>query len=766
MLRMTAAVAASVALAVPVKVGVVRTAAPLPPVGPSGSRSPAFRGTGWVSSNPFPESDTLHAVAFTGDTGYAAGEDGALLRSSDGGRSWRALASGTEDDLAFLQELNPQTVIIGGPCELRESVDAGAAFRQMKFPGPGCDLVAVSFVRASSGYVLVKSGEIAFTENGGTSFLRRTTLPLGEGEPEALDFVSARLGYALVAGKEGRGSGDILRTEDGGLSWQQVASSAHALSGITFVGSGIGYAVGSDGTMLRTSNGGLSWQTLPLAMPDGHENRELSEISCAGTESCLMSDRSETLVRTNDGGETATEVVPLAPVRGGGLGEGGERTDVGGIWMLNEREAAAVGEHGAAALSEDGGASWPVQSERTLPFVLTEEPRIRLGTTPQEAYLPARYGSIAATSDEGRGWSLLRVPTEQEIVDVAFPTRRRGFALAHNGRVFRTSDGGRSWQRCGRAGSEGTSLLAPNTRIVVVTARFGIWRSTDSCGHFAPVGGLVQARGKLRSLARVELDGGAELLRGAMLVWGYVLLESTDDGASWTLLPGPPTREFIQGVSFLNAHTGYALFYGRLFFTKDAGASWREDLSLPMRELAEAPSLAFVSAQRGFVAARFPDEEGRNIIYRTEDGGRTWIPNGEPGNIGAITAVPGLAYATEEFGRSVYVAHGDGLVGAPSHLSLEITGPDRITFRALTRARRRVSVRGQLTPPVAGAEIVVSYLTGGHWAAERAHTDAHGRFSIGLQEVEGTSWFVAQWIGNETLRGAGTEAKRLTVAEG
>jgi photosystem II stability/assembly factor-like uncharacterized protein len=722
----------------------------------------AFARPGWLSSNPFPQSDTLHAVAFSGSIGYAAGEDGALLRSSDGGRSWSTLASGTEDELAFVQELDPLTVIIGGRCELLESVDGGAAFRQMNFPGSGCDLVAVSFVSASSGYVVEKNGDVAFTENGGRSFLPRTALPVGEGEPEALDFISGSVGFALVAAKEDRGSGSILRTEDGGFSWQQVGSSAHALSAITFVGSGIGYAVGSHGTMLGTSDRGLSWQALPLALSHGEETRELSEISCANAESCLMSDRSETLVRTSDGGHTASEVVPLAPIRG----EGSERSRIGGVWMLSERDAAAVGEDGAAALSDNGGASWPVQSERALPFPVTEEPRIRLGATPRDAYLPARYGLIAATSNEGRTWSLLRVPTEVEIVDVAFPTRRRGFALTHNGSVFRTSDGGRSWQHCGRAGSQPASLLAPNTRIVVVAARFGIWRSTDSCRHFAPVGGVVQARGKLRSLASVELDGGAELVPGAMLAWGYVLLESTDDGASWTVLPGPPNLEFIHGVSFLNARTGYVLFYGRLFFTKDAGASWKEDLSLPMYELAEPPALGFASAQRGFVATRFPDESARNVIYRTEDGGRTWIPSGLPSYIGAITAVPGLAYATEEFGRAVHVTHGSGLLGARSHLSLEISGPDRMTFRVLKRGHRRVSVHGQLTPAVAGAEIVVSYLTGGSWGAERVHTDVGGRFAITLEDIRGTSWFVAQWTGDETLRGAGTEAKRLTVAGG
>src|SRR3954467_6699756 len=50
--------------------------------------------SGWYWGNPLPQGNTLHGLAFAGGAGYAAGDLGTLLRTSDGGLSWQALRSG------------------------------------------------------------------------------------------------------------------------------------------------------------------------------------------------------------------------------------------------------------------------------------------------------------------------------------------------------------------------------------------------------------------------------------------------------------------------------------------------------------------------------------------------------------------------------------------------------------------------------------------------------------------------------------------------
>jgi hypothetical protein len=78
--------------------------------------------------------------------------------------------------------------------------------------------------------------------------------------------------------------------------------------------------------------------------------------------------------------------------------------------------------------------------------------------------------------------------------------------------------------------------------------------------------------------------------------------------------------------------------------------------------------------------------------------------------------------------------------------------------------RRKVTVHGKLSPGVAGVRIRVSWLTvGGDWSGETTTTDSRGSFSDTFDEVESTTWFVANWTGEDVNHGAGTVPVRLTV---
>jgi hypothetical protein len=131
-------------------------------------------------------------------------------------------------------------------------------------------------------------------------------------------------------------------------------------------------------------------------------------------------------------------------------------------------------------------------------------------------------------------------------------------------------------------------------------------------------------------------------------------------------------------------------------------------LSLPANELAEPSAMSFSSVRDGYVATRYADEEGDNIIFRTEDAGRTWIPEQLPNHIGGVTATGNLAYAVREGGGEVFVATNGGVAGSPSRLTLAVAGPATNTARALARSHHRVTVHGKLSPAVGDAQIHIS----------------------------------------------------------
>ena len=54
--------------------------------------------SGWFWANPLPQGNTLRALDFAGERGYAVGDFGTVLRSGDAGGSWTGLTTGTTAD--------------------------------------------------------------------------------------------------------------------------------------------------------------------------------------------------------------------------------------------------------------------------------------------------------------------------------------------------------------------------------------------------------------------------------------------------------------------------------------------------------------------------------------------------------------------------------------------------------------------------------------------------------------------------------------------
>jgi photosystem II stability/assembly factor-like uncharacterized protein len=732
--------------------------------------------SGWLWSNPFPQGNALSDVAFAGKIGFAVGEEGTVLRSLDGGSSWTTLRSGTMGELSLVQVLDPATVIVGGGgCDVRESTDGGMSFKSVPVQSPQGDCLPKSYVRsfsflsATSGFIETQEDLLLWTADGGASLQARTPVPLYGASPGPIDFLSPSVGLALVSGEN---IGRIMRTTDGGRSWSVVYEGHVPLSDITFPTPLIGFAIGTHDTMLRTEDGGASWHTQPLALAPETAVVNLTRIACRSAESCLMvttpeqGESSNVALRTVDGGRTATTVATVEVP--------GAKPALAAIAFAQPGDAVAVGSGGASAVSSDDGATFSAQLRRGVRiFNAGEEhqPRLRVGASALEAYVTAERGEMAATSDGGREWRLLALPTHRTVLDVVFPNPHRGFAVVQGGAVYRTDDGGGSWRRCGAESRAPVALLAPSPRIVVLATEQGLWRSTDSCAKFAQLRGTILVESQRRPLSSVNFAfGGAKLTRDrAMLVYGtrygHYVLESRDAGASWELVSYPPTTAELTDISFLHADVGYEFASGgRIYFTRNRGRSWRQIISMPADNHIDLPAMSFSSERVGYVAARYPYDESGNIIFRTEDAGRTWIPEQLPSGIGDVIAVGDRAYAVQEGFAITYVTTNGGLSGGPSRLTLAISGSATRTSRALARSHGRVTVHGKLIPAVAGAKVHVSFLdAAGDWSGEATTTDAHGVYSFTVNELESTTWFVAHWNGDDVHHGAGTVPVRLTV---
>ena len=226
-----------------------------------------------------------------------------------------------------------------------------------------------------------------------------------------------------------------------------------------------------------------------MALPAGAPRPTLLQISCSDAEHCLIATAPQPapatnmLVRTTDGGATGTLVSPADQ-------------NLLSVAFSTAGSAVAVGAAGETALSTDGGATFPTSITHRFGVQLGDV--VRLGAGPEDAYVPAHSGVIAATTNGGASWGVLRVPSSSTIEDVAFPTTAIGYAVNEGGTVYKTSNGGLSWSILNSGGGEPSALLSPNEETVVLVGPTGLRRSTNAGASFGPVAGSVVARQEAR----------------------------------------------------------------------------------------------------------------------------------------------------------------------------------------------------------------------------------------------------------------------------
>src|SRR4051812_35734379 len=162
--------------------------------------------SGWLWGNPLPQGNTLTGMSFAGSTGYAVGDFGTLLKTTDGGDTWSGTPAGTFSNLTEVQALNADTLVAGGGCVARLSTDGGASFSRISFTPvesscpDNSHLAAMWFLNAQHGYLILADGSVFETLNGGTEFATKTALPGtraagGQVNPTDVVFVSDTSGF-------------------------------------------------------------------------------------------------------------------------------------------------------------------------------------------------------------------------------------------------------------------------------------------------------------------------------------------------------------------------------------------------------------------------------------------------------------------------------------------------------------------------------------------------------------------------------------------
>lgn len=390
----------------------------------------------WVEQDA-PEGDALGGemqdLAFVDDAyGWAVDESGTVLHTDDRGQTWRSQDAGGEAPMAGVGFGDRRTGLAVAlrittedePQALRTN-DGGATWNDEDVPTEG-SLYSMEFADAMRGWAVGDDATILrYDADGapeGSQDWQQQDLAAEQNHTVTdLSFVDDETGWAV--GRQGK----KFQTADGGATWVPYET-GYWLEAVDFVDAETGWAAGAE-PILRTTDGGDSWEQL-----DSEGDRGWFDVAALDETTAWvvgLDDDDPAIMRTTDGGDQWASVAP-------DLGE----TAPKGVAFADAQTGWVVGQEGLILHTTDGGDDWEAQDadidERLLDIAAIDG---------QTAWAVGDEGAILHTADGGESWEVQPSSTDETLVGVAFVDAGTGWAVGQEGVIRSTVDGGDVWYR-------------------------------------------------------------------------------------------------------------------------------------------------------------------------------------------------------------------------------------------------------------------------------------------------------------------------------
>ncbi|MFF4367605.1 WD40/YVTN/BNR-like repeat-containing protein [Streptomyces sp. NPDC001594] len=293
----------------------------------------------------------------------------------------------------------------------------------------------------------------------------------------AVGMCAAVLSAAVTAGPAradagaGPGAEDLSAAGLQGVGWALKDTGAAAVNGVRFRGLAAvdrrtAWVAGTRGTVLRTSDGGRTWQDVspPGAVADGLELRDIEAFDARRAVALSIGEGvASRILRTEDGGATWTEAFRNPD----------PRAFYDCLTFFDSRHGLAVSDpvDGKFRIlaTDDGGRGWRVLPDTGMPAALPGEAgfaasgQCLVASGPHDVRLATGGGAAARvlhSADRGLTWRVAdsTVPggdPARGVFALAFRDRSTGLAVGGDYRTgqaspqaaARSTDGGRSWTR-------------------------------------------------------------------------------------------------------------------------------------------------------------------------------------------------------------------------------------------------------------------------------------------------------------------------------
>ena len=284
--------------------------------------------------------------------------------------------------------------------------------------------------------------------------------------------------------------------------------------------------------------------------------------------------------------------------------------------------------------------------------------------------------------------------TTPRFDDLSFVDETNGFVARATGGIWKTTDGGKTFSlsRAASGAYPGTNLTAHFRSIAFASATRGwagnlgpgsydtsvtdtniLFETSDGGSNWTVKPGLPETG--MKGLCAMQVLDAQNIFGGGRVRGPAYFIKSSDGGVNWSItnLTAGGILGGIMDVYFKDATNGFLVgmdtnafnacaapyYHGAIARTTNGGVSWEVvaasgvNCAYFWKMAWPTPEIGYASLQQNSMTAA-----GNHIVYKTTDGGATWISNGVP-----FSAIGVTTFYSQGIG---FVTANEGWVGGDS----------------------------------------------------------------------------------------------------
>jgi len=283
--------------------------------------------------------------------------------------------------------------------------------------------------------------------------------------PSLVFLIGAGLaGDRLVAVGE---QGVVLYSDNVGVSWRQAAVPVSVtLVDVAFCDALHGWAVGGSGVILKTQDGGTTWQKVL----DGNQVNS------------IMSDAAADYAKANPGSDTSQRALRRAGI----FMQGGPDKPFLSVLAISPLQAIAFGAYRMVMRTNDGGKTWAdlsLQLDDPISHNLYGSSKIG-----DRIYVAAETGLVFCSTDGGYSFPQVSPPAQATLFGVCGTGGDGVLVYGVAGQIYHSEDHGNSWSASTlNVGINITAGCNAQNNVIVSAVDGQVYTSEDHGANFRPL---------------------------------------------------------------------------------------------------------------------------------------------------------------------------------------------------------------------------------------------------------------------------------------